>query len=46
MQRSAPQVLSLKCLDSFLGVSKEGPYLTAIDEDGGDKMLVQVELAW
>ena len=40
-----PQALSLESPDPFLGVSKQGPCLTAIEEDGGDKRLVQLELA-
>ena len=34
-----PQALSLKSLDLFLEVSKQGPCLTAIEEDGGNKRM-------
>ena len=32
-------------LDPFLGVSMQGPYFTATEEDGGDKRLVELDLA-
>ena len=35
-----PQVLGLASLESFLRVSKQGPYLTALEEEGGGKTLV------
>ena len=38
-----PQALSLESLDPFLGVSKQGQRLTAIEEDGGNKRLAQLE---
>ena len=40
-----PQALSFENLNPFLRISKQGPCLTAIEEDGGDKRLVQLELA-
>ena len=39
------QVPGFKSLDPFLTVSTQGPFFTAIEEDGGDKRLVQFELA-
>ena len=30
----------------FFRVSKQGPYFTAIEEDGGDKRFVRLEFAW
>ena len=39
-----PQALSLESVDLFFEVSKQGPCLTAIEEDGGNKRLVQLEL--
>ena len=39
------QVPGFKSLDPFLTVSTQGPFFTAIEEDGGDKRLVQLELA-
>ena len=35
---------SVESLDPFLRVGKQGPCVTAIEEDGGDKRLVQLEL--
>ena len=40
-----PQALDFESLDPFLSVSKKGPSFTAMEEDGGDKSLVQLELA-
>ena len=40
-----PHVLGFERLDSFYRVSKQGPCFTAIEEDGGDKRLVELELA-
>ena len=40
-----PQALGFEGLDPFLRVSNQGPYLTAIDEGGGGKRLVELELA-
>ena len=40
-----PDALGFKSLDPFLRVSKQGPYFTAREEDGGDKRLAQLELA-
>ena len=39
-----PQALDFESLDAFLTVSKQGPCFTALEEDGGDKRLVQLEL--
>ena len=39
-----PQTLGFEGLDPFLRVSNQGPYLTAIDEGGGGKRLVELEL--
>ena len=36
-----PQALGFESLDRFRRVSKRDPYLTAIEEDGGDKRLCQ-----
>ena len=40
-----PQALDLESMGPFLGVSKWGPCLTAIEEDGGDWRLVQFGFA-
>ena len=40
-----PQALGFKSLDPFFSVNKQGPCFTAIEEDGGDKRLVALELA-
>ena len=40
-----PQALGFENLDPFLRVSNQGPCFTAIEEDGGDKRLVELELA-
>ena len=40
------QALGFKCLDLFFPVSKQGPCFTAIEEDGGNKRLAQIEVAW
>ena len=37
--------LGFESLDPFFNVSKQGPCFTAVEEDGGDKRLVQLELA-
>ena len=42
------QALGFESLDPFLSfflVSKQGPCFTAIQKDGGDKRLVELELA-
>ena len=41
----AAKALGLKSPDSLLRVSKQGPCLTAIEEDDGDKRLRQLKLA-
>ena len=43
--RKFPHVLGFKSLDPIFGVSKQGLCFTAIEEDGGDKRLVELELA-
>ena len=40
-----PQALGFKSLDPFFRVSELGQCFTAIEEEGGDKRLVQHELA-
>ena len=40
-----PQALGFEDLDPFLRASKQGPCFTAIDEEGGDERLVELELA-
>ena len=40
-----PQALGLESLDPFLGAGQQDPCLTAMDEDGDEKRLVQSELA-
>ena len=44
-QGEISQALCFEGLDPFLRVSKQGPCFTAIEEDEGDKRLVQFELA-
>ena len=39
-----PQALGLESLDSFLGVSKQGPGLTAIDDDGDENLNLLAKL--
>ena len=41
-----PCELDFKSLDPFLRVSKQGPCFTAVEEDGDDKRLVALELAF
>ena len=43
--KTFPQALRFKSLDPFFIVSKQGPCLTAVEEDGDDKRLVELELA-
>ena len=40
-----PKALGFDGLDPFLRVNKQGPCFTAIEEDGGDKRLVQLDFA-
>ena len=40
-----PQTLGFEGLDPFLRVSEQGPCFTAIETDGGDKRLVELEFA-
>ena len=41
-----PKSLSFEGLDPFLRASKQGPCFTAIEEDGGDKRLVEIYKGW
>ena len=41
-----PQILGFESRDPFFIVSKQGPCFTAMEEDGGEKRLVQLELAF
>ena len=40
-----PQALGFESLNLFFRVGKQGPCFTAIEENGGDKRLVELELA-
>ena len=40
-----PEALDFESLDTCFRVSKQGPRFTAVEEDGGDKRLVELELA-
>ena len=40
-----PHALGFESLGPFFRVSKQGPGLTAVEDDGGDKRLVHLELA-
>ena len=40
-----PQALGFESLGPFFRVRKQGPCFTAIEEDGSDKGLIQLELA-
>ena len=40
-----PQALGFESLNPFFRVGKQGPCFTAVEENGGDKRLVQHELA-
>ena len=40
-----PHALGFESLGPFFRVSKQGPGLTAVEDDGGDKRLVQLERA-
>ena len=40
-----PHALGFESLDPFFRVSKQGPCFTAVEENGGDKRLVELELA-
>ena len=41
-----PQALGFESLVPFFRVRKQGPCFTAVEEDGGDKSLVQLELIY
>ena len=41
----SPQALCFERLNLFVRVSEQGPSFTAIQEDGGDKRLVELEPA-
>ena len=40
-----PHVVGFESLDSFFRVSKQDSCFTAVEENGGDKRLVELELA-
>ena len=40
-----PHALGFENLDPFFRVNELSPYFTTIEEDGGDKRLVELELA-
>ena len=40
-----PHALGFESLDPFFRVSKQGPCVTVIEEDGGDKRPAELELA-
>ena len=40
-----PQTLGIDTLDPFFRIGKQGPCSTAIEEDGGDQRLIDIELA-
>ena len=40
-----PHALGFESLDPFFRVSKQGPCFTAVEEDRGDKRLVELELS-
>ena len=40
-----PHALGFESLDPFFRVSKQGPCITAVEEDEGDKRHVKLELA-
>ena len=40
-----PHARGFEHMDPFFRVSKQGPCFTAVEEDGGDKRLVRLELA-
>ena len=40
-----PHALGFESVDPFFRVSKQGPYFTAVEENEGDKRLVELELA-
>ena len=40
-----PQALGFESLDPFFTVSEQGPCFTAVEEGGGDKRVVELELA-
>ena len=44
--KTFPQALRFKSLDPFFIVSKQGPCLTAVEEDGDDKRLVELEITF
>ena len=39
-----PQAFGFESLDPLFRVSKQGPCSTAVEEDGGDKRVVELEL--
>ena len=40
-----PHALGFESLDPLFRVSKHGPFFTAIEEDGGDRRLVELKFA-
>ena len=44
-RKKFPHALRFESLDPFLRVSKQGPCFTTMEEDGGDKRFVELELA-
>ena len=40
-----PQTLGFESLDPFFRVSKQGPCFTTVEENKGDKKLLELELA-
>ena len=45
LQVDVEKALGFKSLDPSFRVSKQGPCFTALEEDGGDKKVVELELA-
>ena len=43
--KTFPHTLCFKSLDPFFTVSEQGPCFTAVEEGGGDKRVVELELA-
>ena len=41
-----PHALGFESRDPFFRISKQGPCFTAVEEDGGDKRLVELEQQW
>ena len=43
--QKGPRALGFESVDPFVRVSKQGPCFTAVEKDGGDKSLEELELA-